>query len=537
MYQDGTTTFAKAITASGGITGSLSGNATSATKATQDASGNVITSTYATKTELNGKASTSVATTSANGLMSSSDKSKLDGIASGANKTTVDSSLSSTSTNPVQNKVINTALAGKADLDSNGKVPTSQLPSYVDDVLEYTAKANFPTTGETGKIYIDTSTNKTYRWSGSTYAEISASLAIGTTSSTAAAGNHGHNAATTSAAGFMSSTDKSKLDGIAAGATANTGTITEVKANGTSIATSGSANIPAASTSAYGVTKLSSSTSSTSTSLAATASAVKAAYDLANSKAGTSVASTSANGLMSSSDKSKLDGIATGAEVNQNAFSNVVVGSTTIAADSKTDTLTLAGSNVTITPDATNDKVTIGITKDNVTAALGYTPPTTNTTYSVATTSANGLMSSTDKSKLDGIATGANKTTVDSSLSSTSTNPVQNKVINSALAGKAPTTHSHSSLVETTAGELSWTGDHFLSSSNRPNPKIHFGADILYRYHTPSGAYYPILDGGNCQSYCVDLSSNQTVGGNKVFTGTTSTMVLHTYIYMVQYLL
>lgn len=65
------------------------------------------------------------------------------------------------------------------------------------------------------------------------------------------------------------------------------GTITGVSANGTSVATSGVANIPAASTSAYGVTKLSSSTSSTSTSLAATASAVKAAYDLANSYKGT----------------------------------------------------------------------------------------------------------------------------------------------------------------------------------------------------------------------------------------------------------
>ena len=65
------------------------------------------------------------------------------------------------------------------------------------------------------------------------------------------------------------------------------GTITEVKANGTSIATSGVANIPAASTSAYGVTKLSSATNSTSTSLAATASAVKSAYDLANSYKGT----------------------------------------------------------------------------------------------------------------------------------------------------------------------------------------------------------------------------------------------------------
>lgn len=85
-------------------------------------------------------------------------------------------------------------------------------------------------------------------------------------------------------------------------------------------------------------------------------------------------ATTTANGLMSSTDKAKLDGIATGAEVNQNAFSNVKVGSVTVAADSKTDTLTLAGSNVTLTPDATNDKVTIGITKSNVTTALGYTP-------------------------------------------------------------------------------------------------------------------------------------------------------------------
>jgi hypothetical protein len=63
------------------------------------------------------------------------------------------------------------------------------------------------------------------------------------------------------------------------------GTITGVSANGTSVATSGVANIPAASTSAYGVTKLSSATNSTSTSLAATASAVKDAYDLASSKA------------------------------------------------------------------------------------------------------------------------------------------------------------------------------------------------------------------------------------------------------------
>lgn len=82
------------------------------------------------------------------------------------------------------------------------------------------------------------------------------------------------------------------------------------------------------------------------------------------------------------------------AQANQNAFSNIVVGSTTVAADTATDTLTLVGSNVTLTPDATNDKVTIGITKANVTSALGYTPPTTNTTY----TSKNAVSGGTDVS-------------------------------------------------------------------------------------------------------------------------------------------
>lgn len=183
-------------------------------------------------------------------------------------KTTVDSALSSTSTNPVQNKVINTALSstntivsshttaistlesyfdnegsalyavndedgrsiiatyatkteldtkasasdfntfkglkgkpnGLAELDSAGKVPSSQLPSYVDDVIEgyyYNSKfykESSHTTeiaGESGKIYTDLGNNKTYRWSGTTYTEISASLALGTTSSTAYPGNLG----------------------------------------------------------------------------------------------------------------------------------------------------------------------------------------------------------------------------------------------------------------------------------------------------------------------------------------------------------
>ena len=82
------------------------------------------------------------------------------------------------------------SLSSKADL-INGTVPSSQLPSYVDDVEEYTSKDNFPATGTTGKIYVDTTTNLTYRWSGTTYVEISPSIALGETSSTAYAGNKG----------------------------------------------------------------------------------------------------------------------------------------------------------------------------------------------------------------------------------------------------------------------------------------------------------------------------------------------------------
>lgn len=92
------------------------------------------------------------------------------------------------------NTVINNK-AGKANglaqLDANGKVPSNQLPSYVDDVLEYDNLAAFPATGETGKIYTAKNTNKIYRWSGSAYVVISETIALGETSSTAFPGNRG----------------------------------------------------------------------------------------------------------------------------------------------------------------------------------------------------------------------------------------------------------------------------------------------------------------------------------------------------------
>ena len=211
------------------------------------------------------------ATSSAAGLMSAADKAKLDGVAAGSNHVTVDATLSADSTNPVQNKVIKTALDGKSNTghthddryytetemntklaakansshthtksqitdfptsmpasdvyswakqsskpsytigEVSGNLPASRisgtissanLPSYVDDVLEgYLSGGKFyktkgsdgsysgEITAEAGKIYVDLSNNKTYRWSGSAYVVISETIALGTTHSTAGYGD------------------------------------------------------------------------------------------------------------------------------------------------------------------------------------------------------------------------------------------------------------------------------------------------------------------------------------------------------------
>lgn len=86
------------------------------------------------------------------------------------------------------------ATNGIATLDNLGKVPAVQLPSYVDDLEEYAKRSLFPAIGEQDKIYVDTATNTTWRWSGTGYAQLDAGLAIGETSSTAFAGDKGKEA-------------------------------------------------------------------------------------------------------------------------------------------------------------------------------------------------------------------------------------------------------------------------------------------------------------------------------------------------------
>lgn len=374
------------------------------------------------------------ATTSAQGLMSAADKTKLNGISTGAE---------------VNQSAFSNIKVGDSTIAADSKT----------DTLTLAAGSNVTLTPDTtnDKVTIAaTNTNTTYSIakSGST---VTLTGSDGSTSSFTDA-NTTYSAATTSANGLMSSTDKSKLDGIASGAEVNQNAFGNVKVGSTTIAADGKTDTlelvagsnvtltPDGTNDKVTIAATDTNTTYTLTQDASDGHKITLTPSSGNATTITipdnnttySDATTSVHGLMTASDKTKLNGIQTGAEVNQSAFSNVAVGSTTIAADSKTDTLTLvAGSNITLTPDATNDKITITATDTNTTystmgAATSSTAGTsglvpapaagkqasflrgdgtwvvpTNTTYSVATTSANGLMSSTDKSKLNGIASGA----------------------------------------------------------------------------------------------------------------------------------
>lgn len=143
-----------------------------------------------------------------------------DGVANKADKATtlagygITDAATKTELDAVDQRAVNgifgvqSELSKKADL-VGGKVPAAQLPAFVDDVLEYDAMSAFPATGEDGKIYVAKNTNKTYRWGGTQYVEISPSLALGETSETAYPGDKG--AANASAVAALK---KSKQDAL-----------------------------------------------------------------------------------------------------------------------------------------------------------------------------------------------------------------------------------------------------------------------------------------------------------------------------------
>ena len=369
------------------------------------------------------KAGKDVATQYINGLMSKDDKAKLDGIEAGANKTTVDAALDAGSTNPVQNKVVTAALdkkAGKdvATADADGLMSAADKvkldgiedganKTIVDDAVSDTStnpvqnKVIKQYVDEKGVNYFDTYVEKptkekltayadyyTCRCKAThTYAEIAAALAkdmVPRVLLVDVIGSAGANRIVCPLNEYYNGADGAydfDAPNIAGMYGFGTG-IVSISEDG-AVYTCSAGELPPATDKDNGKCLV---------------------VDGGRYRCGTPAAATqSTPGYMSAADKVKLDGIEEGAN------------KTTVDA-----ALDAASENP--------------VQNKAVKTALDGKAGT-----AVATASANGLMSKDDKTKLDGIEEGANKTTVDAALDAASENPVQNKAVKAALDGKLST--------------------------------------------------------------------------------------------------
>lgn len=345
------------------------------------------------------------------------EKTKLAGIEEGANKTVIDTNLSSTSTNPVQNKVIYSALGNKVDksITINGKSLSGNIVLGVEDINgvasdeELTAHNNDAAAHPQIKDLIDTQAESISDVSdnlgqhvGNTAIHVTQAdkdkwnsiksafdtVKVGDTELTPE--GHSGNIEFIAGNGIQLSMTKNATDaeitinnlvseisvetGTANGTISVNGEDVKVKGLGSAAYTDSTAYATPASieqvlTDSNQYTDNAVSTHASNTTLH-TSMTEKNLWNTVEDK----VDKVSGKGLSTNdyttTEKNKLAGIASGAEVNQNAFSNIKIGDTTVSADSKTDTLTLvAGSNITLTPDATNDKITISATNTTYEAA------------------------------------------------------------------------------------------------------------------------------------------------------------------------
>lgn len=373
------------------------------------------------------------------------EKTKLAGIEAGATKTVIDTALNSTSENPVQNKVINSALAGKvptsrtingkalstnitltaddvdaipadqkganngvAELDETGKVPVAQLPSYVDDVIEgyYSGgkfyKESAHTTeiaGAAGKIFVDLTTNKTYRWGGTAFAEISASLALGETSTTAYRGDRGKIAY-----------DHSQTAHAPSNAERNV--IVGVQVNGSDLTPDGSRKVNVVvPTAVSDLENDSDFITSSETAAAATKLATARVIDGVNfdGTAAISHYGTCSTAAGTAAKTVTLAGftLATGARITVKfTVTNTAASPTLNVNGTGAKAIQYRGAAITASYLAAN-RVYEFVYDGTAYQLIGDID--TNSTYNVATSSTNGLMSSTDKAKLDTITVDANK--------------------------------------------------------------------------------------------------------------------------------
>ena len=267
---------------------------------------------------------------------------------------------------------------GIALLGEDGKLLASQIPGSVDEILEFEGVDKFPAVGESGKLYVDTVYNKTYRWSGSTYSVVSDSIALGETATTAYRGDLGKAAYDHSQTpGNPHATKFSELKSIPETFTPKSHLHSSTDINqlkGYTKQTEYAAIEP-------------------SDSLNKALGKLEKGLELKPDTDTTYNEATPTNaGLMSAADKLKLNGI----EEFANNYTYILYKAT------DTD---LGGIRIGYNQNDKNYPIQLD---ENGKAYVEVPWTNTDTSYTEATQSTNGLMSATDKKKLDGIDSGAN---------------------------------------------------------------------------------------------------------------------------------
>lgn len=429
------------------------------------------------------------------------------------------------------------AANGVASLDASGRIPASQIPGGFDNIEEYDNLAAFPTTGEEGKIYVAKDTNLTYRWTGSQYVEISPSLALGETATTAYRGDRGKVAYTHSQVSGNSTIhhthankelldtykqteadlanavakvhehgNKSVLDGI----TSDKVNSWDRKEDAFEIlpTTKGGTGTNAASKSALTSTLINSLSTESSTPSDADY------YVSQHAKGGTTNTSyyrrpvsalwnyikgkiESVLGLTASAYSGKASTAGTADKAVADKSGNAI--ETTYATKSELSTHT-------------------GDTTVHITSAE-RTAWNAKASTSVATTGANGLMSKTDKAKLDGISSGANKSDVSyasKKLTKTINGTTTDVVAASTIISDTNTFGNFAAVTDVTVSNIKFHTYWQVAptSSNQVYGfAVHPTTGKLYRVYNNKGAY---------SVYSYDTDTNTTYSFDGTYNSSTN---------------